>query len=221
VRTPSRIDRDLFSPATPPFRVAGGRHVVSEKLIAWELGYRTQLNPSFALSSAAFLGYYDDLRSLEPLSPPAAFPVERSSGLRGQSAGVELTGEWRATANWRVHAGYSELRVSSEPQPGEHDRSTRDSIARDPNHQAMIRSYFDFGSGWEWDTMLRYVAHIGNQSVPGYMDLDLRLGWQPGSQWEFSLVGKNLLHREHVEFNSAPGRRYIQHRVFAQVTRRF
>ncbi|MEO6569632.1 MAG: TonB-dependent receptor, partial [Opitutaceae bacterium] len=52
VRTPSRVDRDLFSPATPPYRVAGGSHVVSEKLIAYELGYRVQLDPRFLLSLA-------------------------------------------------------------------------------------------------------------------------------------------------------------------------
>ena len=48
--------------------------------------------------------------------------------------------EWRATPGWRLRAGWTELRVHSEPQPGSTDRGTRDSIARDPNHQVSLRS---------------------------------------------------------------------------------
>ncbi|HTI51933.1 MAG TPA: TonB-dependent receptor, partial [Planctomycetaceae bacterium] len=84
VRTPSRVDRDLFSPATPPYRIAGGKHVVSEKLIAYEAGYRVQINPGLAVSLATFFSDYDDLRSLEPLTPPISFPAEASSGLQGR-----------------------------------------------------------------------------------------------------------------------------------------
>jgi iron complex outermembrane receptor protein len=221
IRTPSRIDRDLFSPATPPYRIAGGKNVVSEKLVAYELGGRVQLDPGVVVSIATFFHDYDDLRSLEPLTPPMAFPVEASSGLRGWSAGAELTAEWRVAPTWRLRAGYTELRVHSEPQPGSDDRSTRDSIARDPNHWLQLRSMLDVGSGWECDATLRYVAPIANQSVPGYTELDLRVGWQPRAEWEFSIVGQNLLHAHHPEFNGPPGRREIQRGVFAQATWRF
>ncbi len=221
VRTPSRIDRDLFSPAAPPYRIAGGKNVVSEKLFAYELGYREQLNPGLVLSVATFFNDYDDLRSLEPLSPPRAFPVEASSGLRGWSAGAELTAEWRVLPTWRLRAGYTELRVHSEPQPGTEDRGTRDSIARDPNHELQVRSLLDIGSGWECDAALRYVAPIGIQSLPAYTELDLRLGWQPRPTWDLSILGQNLLHPHHAEFNSPPGRREIERSVNARATWRF
>src|SRR5258708_21888259 len=45
VRTPSRIDLDLFSPADPPYRISGSKNVVSEKLVAYEVGYRVQVDP--------------------------------------------------------------------------------------------------------------------------------------------------------------------------------
>src|SRR5205814_2664516 len=38
VRAPSRIDRDFYVPATPPFLLAGGPAFDSEALIAYELG---------------------------------------------------------------------------------------------------------------------------------------------------------------------------------------
>ncbi|MES1195160.1 MAG: TonB-dependent receptor, partial [Opitutus sp.] len=194
IRTPSRIDRDLYSPAVPPYRITGGGKVVSEKLLAYEAGYRVQIDPQLSLSIATFLNNYNDLRSLTPLNPPQAFPVENSSGLTGRSSGAELTAEWQVTPKWRLHAGWTELRVRSEPQSGTADRPTRDSIARDPNHQAFLRSWLDLSATWECDATLRYIAPIRMFAVPGYAEADLRLGWHPRPAWEFSLLGQNLLH---------------------------
>ncbi len=221
VRTPSRIDRDLFSPAAPPYRIAGGRKVVSEKLLAYEIGYRLELTPSLVTSVATFFNNYDDLRSLEPLNPPFAFPVQASSGLRGRSSGAELTADWQATPSWRLHTGYTEMRVSSEPQRGTADRGTRASIARDPNRQIQLRSLLNLSANWELDGALRYVAPIGFQSLPGYTELDVRLGWQPAPNWEISLQGSNLLHKSHPEFNAPNGRREIQRGVQTKASWRF
>jgi iron complex outermembrane receptor protein len=221
VRTPSRIDRDLFSPATPPYRVAGGTNVVSEKLIAYETGFRLQLDPQLAVSLAAFINDYDDLRSLEPLNPPSAFPVQASSQLRGRSTGAELTAEWRPAASWRLRTGYTEMRVRSEPQPGSGARGTRDSIARDPNHQLHLRSLWDISARWELDIDLRYISPIHTQAVPGYTEGSVRLGWNPAAEWEFSLIGQNLLHAHHPEFNAVGGRREIQRGLYARASWRF
>ena len=221
VRTPSRIDRDLFSPATPPYRIAGGPNVVAEKLLAYELGYRVQLDPQLSVSFATFYNYYNDLRSLEPLNPPAAFPVEISSNLRGESVGAELTADWRVTRSWRLRAGYTEMRVTSEPQPGSIDRTTNRSISLDPNHQVQLRSFWDLAANWEADATLRYVSAIGNQAVPAYTELNLRLGWRPTAAWELSVDGLNLLHAHHPEFNPPGSRREIQRSIYGKATWRF
>jgi iron complex outermembrane receptor protein len=221
LRTPSRVDSDLFSPATPPYRIEGGPHVSSETLLAYELGYRVQVAPQLALSLATFYNDYNNLRSLEPLKPPAAFPVEISSGLEGDSVGAELTADWRATSNWRLRAGYTELRVSSQPQPGSPDRSSSRSIAADPNHQFSLHSLLDLSASWDFDSTLRYVGPITNQSVPGYTELDLRLGWRPAPRWELSLDGQNLLHNHHAEFNPPGSRREIERSVSTKASWRF
>ena len=221
VRTPSRIDRDLYSPATPPYRITGGEQVVSEKLIAYELGYRAQIDPHFSLSLATFINHYDDLRSLEPLNPPQPFPVQSSSGLRGKSSGAELTAEWQVTPAWRLRAAWTELRVSSEPQPGNLDRPTRDSIARDPNHQLLLRSLLNLSANWECDATVRYLAPISTQAVPGYTEADVRVGWRPTPEWEFSVLGQNLLHDHHPEFNTPGTRRELQRAIYAKASWRF
>ncbi len=221
VRVPSRIDRDLFSPAVPPFRIAGGPGVDSENLRAYELGYRLQPAANVELSVAAFCNLYDDLRSLEPLNPPALFPVELSSGLRGRSTGAEFTAQWQVTPSWQLRAGYTELRVHTEPQPGTVDRGTDRTVAHDPNHQALLRSSFDLGARWELDATFRYIGAISNQRVPGYGELDVRLGWRPTRAWELALSGRNLLHDQHSEFNIPGSRREIGRSVYGQATWHF
>ncbi len=221
IRAPSRIDRDLFSPATPPFRVAGGPSVVSEVLLAYEIGCRAQLSSDLSVSLAGFFNEYRNLRSLEPLNPPAPFPVEANSGLRGRSTGAEATVEWRIARSLRLRAGYTELRVRSGPQPGSLHRPTRDSIARDPNHQFRLRSRWDVSRRWECDVLLRYVSPIPSQRVPGYTEADLRIGWTPSAAWELSVLGQNLLHKQHAEFNALGGRREIQRGVYGRAAWRF
>jgi len=221
VRTPSRVDRDLFSPADPPYRVAGGPEVVSETLIAYELGYRVQVAAPFAVSLATYYNNYSDLRSLEPLNPPAAFPVVIDSGLRGSSDGAELTGDWRVNSRWRLRLGYTEMRVRSEFAPGTVDRTSSRSIAYDPHHQAELRSIWDLTADWNFEASLRYVSALSNQDVPGYTELNLQTSWRPNAAWEFSLSGENLLHSEHAEFNAPGSRREIPRSVYGKTSWRF
>ena len=121
----------------------------------------------------------------------------------------------------RLRAGWTELRVRSEPQSGTLDRGTRDSIARDPNHQVALHSLLDLSAKWECDVDLRYVAPIQTQAVPGYTECDLRLGWRPSPAWELSLLGQNLLHPRHAEFNTPGARRELQRAIFGKASWRF
>src|SRR6266550_461812 len=70
LRTPSRIDRELFAPAKPPYFLAGGADFHSEEELAYELGYRYQ-HGTLGLSVATFYSRYHGLRSVEQVNPPA------------------------------------------------------------------------------------------------------------------------------------------------------
>ena len=216
VRTPSRVDSDLFSP-----KIDGGPDVVSEVLVAYELGYRVQVTSRFNGSVATYYNVYDDLSSLEPVNPPSPFPVERSNGFEGHSTGAELTADYQVNTSWRLRAGYNELRVHTSPQPGTLATPQTRSNAHDPNHQASLRSMLDLSSSWEFDADLRYVSQIANQSLPGYTEMGLRLGWHPVAAWEFSVDGQNLLHSKHAEFNTPGSRREIPRSVYGKTVWRF
>ncbi len=69
VRTPSRLDRDffIFIVSPPPYngRLLGGSNFMSERVTAYELGYRSQPSKALSYSVAAFVNDYDRLRSFE------------------------------------------------------------------------------------------------------------------------------------------------------------
>jgi iron complex outermembrane recepter protein len=221
VRTPSRIDRELFVPRSPPFLIAGGPDFDSEKLLAYELGYRIQPYERLSLSLAAFYNNYDDLRSVEQVNPPAPLPIVVGNGLHGESYGAELSADYRVAERWRLRAGYAELQIHIRPKPGSTDTTRGSSESHDPNRQFSLRSSLDLPRHFEFDSTFRFVSLIANQRVPAYGELDLRLAWQPNPSLEFSLVGQNLLHNRHIEFGSPNARQAIERSVYGKVVWRF
>ena len=178
MRTPSRIDRDFYVPGVPPYNlVQGGPDFESEKLIAYELGYRVQPVARLALSLTGFYHDYDDLRGTEPLSPTVPFPVVIANGLQGETYGAELATDYKATDWWRLRAGYTELQVHLRPKPGSADMSNGSNESHDPNHQFSLWSLWDLPAHLELDAGFRYVSKITNQSVPAYAEMDARLAW--------------------------------------------
>ena len=219
VRTPSRIDREFFVPGNPPFTLLqGGPDFDSEKLVAYELGYRVQATPRLSLSAAAFYNDYSDLRSVEQVNPPALTPVVIGNKLEGESHGVELTADYHVTSAWRLQAGYTRLFIHLKPTDDSTDTSNGSNESHDANNQLFLRSSVDLPWNLEFDASFRHVGAISNQDLPAYDELDLRLGWHPTSQLEISLVGQNLLHNHHAEFGNVGLRHEIERGVYAKVT---
>jgi iron complex outermembrane recepter protein len=218
VRTPSRVDRDLYAPSTEPHALLqGGPSFDAEKLWAYELGYRAQPHELVAGTLSLFYNDYDDLRSLQQISPPAPFPLEIINGFTGESYGAELTIEVQAREWWRLAAGYTEMRVHIMPKPGTTDTSAGAAESHDSEHLYLLRSLMDLPYRLRFDATLRAVAGIANQSVPSYEELDLRLGWMAKDNLEISLVGQNLLHDQHAEFGTPAQRREIERSAYAKV----
>src|SRR5690606_13918435 len=63
VRTPSRVEADYFAPSTPQpptvLSVKGGPDFLSEKVLAYELGYRFQPDSRSTFSLATFYNIYN------------------------------------------------------------------------------------------------------------------------------------------------------------------
>ncbi|TCS72198.1 iron complex outermembrane receptor protein [Sulfuritortus calidifontis] len=203
VRTPSRSDRDItlkLTNLTPFLTLAyqGSRAFDSERLTAYEAGWRKQMHGDLNIDAAAFYYDYDDIRSLEPAG---ATRYVFDNLFRLKSYGFELSGVWQATPDWRLRASYSRLQLDAGPKPGSGDSLSRALIeGSGPRHQFQLHSQWQLQPALDLDAMLYYVSRVQNDAVGAYTRLDLRLAWRPRKDLELSLVGQNLLDDRHFEF---------------------
>lgn len=203
IRTPSRIDGELYAPGNPPFTVLVGNPAFeSEKLLAYELGYRAQAYQRLSTSVSTFYNDYDDLRSVERLNPPATSPVFLGNTLTARSYGAELTADYAVTDTWRLRAGYTQFKIDFQHKPGSTDANTGSSEAQDAEQFWSLRSSLDLPRNVQLDATYRHVSRIASQNLPAYGELDLRLGWQLPNNLELAVVGQNLLHAHHAEFGT-------------------
>ncbi|MFZ5496057.1 MAG: TonB-dependent receptor plug domain-containing protein [Verrucomicrobiota bacterium] len=219
VRMPSRIDGEFFAPRDPPFtQLQGNPDFLSEELLACELGYRAQPRPQLALALTLFHHDYDRLRSVERVHAASPLPIHLGNNQEGTARGVEVTADYQVTGAWRLRVGGTQLRLRLSNKPGS---TAPPPTYTDPEYQFFLRSALDLPGQVEWDATYRVVARITGQRVPAYDELDLRLGWTPSPSWEFSVVGRNLLHRRHGEFNAPSSRQTITRSVYGKVTWRY
>lgn len=209
VRTPSRVDRDIAEPSSPPFILVGGENFNAETLIAYEAGYRGRLNSQTLVSAALFYNQYDRIRSVA-LTPTTILPFFFANDLEGHTYGAELTATYQVNSSWRLIAGYDYLRDDIHVRPGGFDLNNALNETADPQNQFSLRSSTDLPHGLELDGQFRWIDSftINNNgkpaTVPSYADLDLRIGWQATRRFSVALVGQNLLHKSHPEYG-APG----------------
>ena len=234
VRTPSRVDRDIAAsvapnPALPIFaRLLGNNDFASEKVLAYELGYRIQPTDRLFVDLAAFYNRYDDLLSIETgapfLEPPLApsrviFPLQFDNKVKAKVYGIEIAADWRWLDWWRWRLSYSHLRMKLENKPGSNDTFTEASTeGSSPQNQVSLSSFVDLPGNLNLDGVLRYVDSLPAQSAGHYFNLDLRLGWHATKNVELSLVGQNLLQGHHAEWG---GGTEIQRGVYTKVTWRW
>jgi len=224
VRTPSRVDTDLYEAAPPaPLLLRGNPDFESEKLIAYELGYRGQVSRRVSSSVSTFYNVYRDLRSTS-FTPVTLLPFYFANNLEGDTYGVEFSGDYQAMPAWLLHAGYTFLKEHLRVAPGQVDINDALNETADPEHQFSLRSALDLPRDVQLDAALRWVdtLHTNNGptagTVPAYFELDSRLAWRVRPQLELSLDGRNLLHADHPEYGfPGPTRIEIARSIYAKI----
>jgi len=248
VRTPSRAERYLnyqfaTAPAMPPvlplplrIDINGTDSFRSEVLMAYELGYRAELDSTFSFDLSLFFNQYKHLRvrqNVQPTPQPPAYtnlilnyPLSNDS--HGYSYGAELSATWQPLDWWRLQAAYQYLYMAVKLDNGSDDLINSVNTADGaPRNQFSLRSGFNLGRQVELDLWLRAVdkvISINQTSIPGYVTLDARIGWRPVKSLELALVGQNLLQRRHPEYvsefiNTTPSE--VPRSVYGKVTWNF
>jgi iron complex outermembrane receptor protein len=243
VRTPSRLEHDAVitgvpinldpadaSQCQPPgapcayTRLLGDRRFDSEKLLAYQLGWRAQIASRLLLDTVVFYHDYADLLSLEPgapfpeASPPPAhqvLPFDIANKVNGEAYGVTVAADVFLAEWWRLQASYTFLKIDLRRDPGSLDPITVASTeGSSPHHQALGFSQIDLPGGFEFDSIVRYVESLPAQNVRSYVTFDVRLGYQLTPNIELSAVGQNLSDTDHREFG---GGTEVQRGAYGQV----
>jgi iron complex outermembrane receptor protein len=214
VRTPTRFDRELRVRVNDAVIIRGDSGFKPEQLTAYESGARLLPRSNVSLEASVFYNEYDDLRSQE------ATPFITLANLYdGHTTGVELSGSVQPHSRWLVHASYTGQRVSLKPLPESRDTTNARAEADDPSHMFSMRSYLNLPGDIELDGFFRAVGKLRASSLPGYQELDMRIGWQASDRFDVSLIGRELLHPRHAEFaGSSASLRYFQREIALRLT---
>jgi iron complex outermembrane recepter protein len=131
--------------------------------------------------------------------------------MHGTTYGIETWGDYKVYDWWRLSAGFNYLNKNLKHQ------------GNDPDYQASLRSSMDITRDVEWDIGIRFVDNLTRPTVPGYVALDTRIGWDVTESVELSLAGFNLLDDDdgHRETRDVANGRDIPRSIYAGLRVRF
>lgn len=215
VRTPTPLEQEArFNAAVIPpdilVSIFGSESFEAEDLLAYELGYRSQITDRLSLDIATFYNAYSRLRAFQAGTPFFEFspspahldiPLIFTNDMDGESYGVEVAADWRLLKWWRLQAAYTFLQLHLKAQGQSLEEESEIFEGTSPEHQFSLRSSMDLPKGIELDLWLRYVDDLPILDVDSYITLDARLAWRPMESLELSLVGQNLLDGQHLEYD--------------------
>jgi iron complex outermembrane receptor protein len=222
VRNPSRIDREFNLYLAPGLPFIQGSDSKSEKLTAYELGWKSQPGDNLTFSLSTFFNVYDDIRSVEPGPPPFMIPVTFGNGVKGNTYGAELSFTYQVASFWKLRGGYTfvEKDLIVKPESGDQNKGSAES--NDPRHQVLVQSTLRPHKRFQIGAVARYIDRLPLPSVPAYVGLDLQIAFIVNENFEISLTGQNLGQENHTEFiPSSPASKDIQRSVYGKLICRF
>lgn len=216
VRTPSRADRTVTliadsepGPGGLPLFIEfqGSPGFDEETVLALEAGYRRRLGEEAYLDTAAYLNFYEGLRTFEPQdiefrtdpAPHWVLPMVFANKGRATTMGTELFLRWAASPNWRLALGVSVKSWRYRLAPDSADTLSEFEHFETPKHQVSLQSYLDLGGGWTLDAFLSYVDSLLS-GVDAYWRFDTRLGCRLRDGTEIELGVQNAFRPASIEF---------------------
>jgi iron complex outermembrane receptor protein len=199
IRTPSLIEDDIDitlgvipAPLPTQLRLLGDRHVKSEDLLAYELGYRFKPSDRLSFDLATFFNDYDDLMGVRS-SVGNPFLLHFANNTTARTYGVEFESTWQVTDRWKLVGAYSLLKMDVDGP----DTSIQ---GTSPEHQFNVRSMYDITDDLEFNAGVYYVDHLQSTNIPSNVRVDVGLTWRPTDHLEFSVWGQNVFDDRHPEF---------------------
>jgi iron complex outermembrane receptor protein len=159
----------LFIVGDPEFR--------TEKVDAFEIGYRSQPHRLVSWSLSTYYNEYDDLRTIEPAPGgflPLHWAISWKAAPTASTSGPVCRSRRGGGCRLAFRSVHKDLRFSA----GASQLLGTEQAGNDPTSRATLKSTMDFGH-WTVDAMLRYVGKLPSPESPSYTELGARIAWRP------------------------------------------
>jgi len=230
VRTPTPVEENLTSTLLTAANLRAAfvpnEDFKSEKLTAYELGYRQQITPTLSADIATFYNDYEHLATTEvqpvqlinngidPLH--VLIPIKFTNDMKGNSRGAEAAFNWSVNENLKIAFNYTYLHLNLTAL----DPTQEGGELLYPKYQAGVKIFWNINSNWTLDTSAIHVDKLPAGNVDDYTRLDLNLGGQLTKTLRLNVVGQNLLDKRHREFGTVEdiNAAEIERSIFGKLT---
>jgi iron complex outermembrane recepter protein len=212
------------------------RSLSSEKITAFEAGYRVEAMKNLTFDLAGFYNLHDGLRAYEAGTPSMVYspsphlviPLVPHNDLDGSSYGAELSTRWRVTDSWQLAAAYSYVGVNMHSRSGRGTATTlRAAEYTTPTNQFNVRSYWNITRDIELNNALYIVDNTpgtAGTEIPAYIRADVNLVWRPEKHVDLTIGVRNIFDSGHPEFSiltARPSNGEVPRTFFVQMDVRF
>ena len=222
-RVPSRGERDttitLGLAPGPTLLINApqpGRELGSERVDAFDAGWRWMVSERATLDLAVFRNHYRDLRAAhlgaQDLSTlPFGYVTQQvipDNAVTARSHGLELSAELQLAPWWRLRPSFSTQRIDASGSADQLHAGLVETLeGNTPRRQGALHSSMNLDGQRHLDIVLRHVGRLKRTYAPGsavdaYTVLDVRYAWRPSKELELAVGGRNLGQRRHLEFIS-------------------
>ena len=182
----------------------------SERLVAYELGWRSLLLPTLSIDATAFYNDYSELRSFaygdaQLVSTPVPhlfLPAMFINAASGHNQGLELAANWvpAGPLSFKLAYTYTDTDID---WPHSFDMLQNTPA---PRHQGSLQTHYQMTPTLEANLWLRYVDTTKviriytPEEISPYTSADLNIMWKVTPSVELQLVGQNLFDNSHPEY---------------------
>ncbi|HEV7609597.1 MAG TPA: TonB-dependent receptor [Steroidobacteraceae bacterium] len=214
IRAPTPFDTDVQEFVGGQLLVLGDPDFRTEKVDAFELGYRGNPDSKLSVSASVFYDEYKDLRTID-LTPVVFLPLRWGNHLEGSAYGFEAWANIQVMPWWRISPGFRSLHKRLEFTDEAVNLVSELQAGNDPTWRWYLKSSMDlrrFGIELMW----RRVAALPEPAIDAYSEMNARFSWRASDRLEVAVKGFNLLNETHREY-PAPQGQLIRRSVMAEL----
>ena len=204
---------------------AGNGRADSERLLAYEVGYRSQITQAWSVDVAAFLNEHTGLLVAQR-QPPVALDVpvahlavllQDVNGADTENYGAEVSSTVQVRANWQLTGSYARLTsrvVSTQP-----NITLAGTYYQGPLNQFQVHSHTRIGPRVTLDANVYRVDGVQSGAIPAYTRADAGITWDASERLRWRIGIQNALDPQHSEFQRRNGpQAAIGRAVYGQLT---